>query len=152
MTAYTYAIVGGLSIGLAAVVLFAGLGRIAGISGIFGIALRAPIRQSWATLFIVGLGIGGWLAWSMGLWDPGSTALPNKPIDGDPTSSQRVHPGWLLAGGLLVGFGTRMGSGCTSGHGVCGTARLSLRSVTATITFVLVGMLVATLLHGVVRI
>ncbi|MFK7913575.1 MAG: YeeE/YedE family protein [Pseudomonadales bacterium] len=147
--AIIYAIVGGLCIGLAAVLLYAGLGRIAGISGIFSTALRAPLQQSWATLFVIGLGLGGWLAWSLGLWDPGAAVASAQQARQSVSGNYQQHVGWLVVGGLLVGYGTRLGSGCTSGHGVCGSARLSIRSVTATITFVAVGMLMATAFHGV---
>lgn len=125
---------GGTLIGLAAVWLFASLGRIAGISGIVGQVIDRGVSVDWPVLFIVGLGIGGWLG--AGLMGGLAVSLP------DPT-------GWVLlvAGGVLVGFGTRLGSGCTSGHGVCGMARFSGRSIVATVTFVAVGMLTATVIH-----
>lgn len=125
---------GGTLIGLAAVWLFASLGRIAGISGIVGQVIDRGVSVDWPVLFIVGLGIGGWLG--AGLLGRLAVSLP------DPT-------GWVLlvAGGVLVGFGTRLGSGCTSGHGVCGMARFSGRSIVATLTFVAVGMLTATVIH-----
>ena len=81
---------------------------------------------------MVGLGAGGWLAYAV--------IGPREEI-----VLTGQHSIWLLVGGLLVGFGTRLGSGCTSGHGVCGIARLSKRSLVATLTFLLVGMLTATL-------
>ncbi len=137
------AIIGGVFIGLAASWLYLSVGRIAGISGI---AARALTGASWPLLFIVGLGIGGWIA----------TLLPISIITGSATSSAEilsansVSPAirwpWLIVGGLLVGFGTRMGSGCTSGHGVCGIARVSPRSIAATCVFLGTGMLVATTL------
>ncbi len=125
---------GGILIGLAAVWLFASLGRVAGISGIVGQVIEPPVSVDWRVLFIVGLGVGGWLG--AGLGGGLVVRLP------DPT-------GWTLlaVGGVLVGFGTRLGSGCTSGHGVCGMARLSVRSIVATLTFVAVGMLTATVIH-----
>lgn len=125
------AIVGGALIGVAAVWLYLSLGRIAGISGIVGRALTAP--TGWAVLFIVGLGVGGWLA---------------RPFAVEPTLEVALPTELLLVGGLLVGFGTRLGSGCTSGHGVCGMARVSQRSIVATATFLAVGMLTATLVYG----
>ena len=128
------AAVGGVLIGLAAVWLFASLGRVAGISGIVGQIIEPPISIDWRVLFIVGLGLGGWLG----------AALAGGPMVRIPDPN-----GWamLAGGGVLVGFGTRLGSGCTSGHGVCGMARLSVRSIVATLTFVAVGMLTATAIH-----
>lgn len=142
--AITYALIGGSIIGLAAVLLYLGLGRIAGISGIFANLLRAPRSNYWAALFVLGLGLGGWLSHTFGLWDPATQGLATTTL-GPETS---INLWWLLGGGVLVGYGTRLGSGCTSGHGVCGMARLSRRSVAATATFVAVGMLTATLVHG----
>ena len=128
----TMAIIGGSLIGLAAVWLFLSLGRVAGISGIAANALLRFKDNLWPVMFVVGLGIGGWLAYGV------TGGRPQVMLSGE-------HSLWLLTGGLLVGFGTRMGSGCTSGHGVCGIARLSKRSLTATLTFLAVGMLTATL-------
>ena len=127
------ALIGGTLIGLAAILLRLSTGRIAGISGLLGQALQGRAVQPW--LFVLGLGAGGWLAWALVDLPPAATALPSS------------ADGWavLLCGGLLVGFGTRLGSGCTSGHGVCGMARLSPRSIAATMTFMIVGMVVATL-------
>ncbi|NKC01468.1 MAG: YeeE/YedE family protein [Pseudomonadales bacterium] len=127
----TLPIIGGSLIGLAAVWLYLSLGRIAGISGIAANALLRARANIWPVLFVVGLGLGGWLAYAL---------TESKPI-GVIAEGQAV---WLIAGGLLVGFGTRLGSGCTSGHGVCGIARFSKRSLVATITFLCVGMLTAT--------
>jgi uncharacterized membrane protein YedE/YeeE len=126
------AIIGGSLIGVAAVWLFLSLGRVAGISGIAANALLRFKENLWPVMFVVGLGIGGWLAYAI------TGGRPEVMLSGE-------HSLWLLAGGLLVGFGTRMGSGCTSGHGVCGMARLSKRSFAATLTFLAVGMLTATL-------
>jgi uncharacterized membrane protein YedE/YeeE len=128
---------GGLLIGLSAVWLYLSLGRVAGISGIAANALlrsqlTAGVRNLWPLLFVVGLGVGGWLAYA--LIGPREEVV----LTGE-------HSMWLIIGGLLVGFGTRLGSGCTSGHGVCGIARLSKRSLNATLTFLFVGMLTATL-------
>ena len=115
------ALAGGLLIGLAAT-LFALLnGRIAGISSIVGGLLR-PVRGDigWRLAFIAGL-IGAPLLYAM------AAALPAPRIDAGTTV--------LVLAGLLVGVGTRYGSGCTSGHGVCGLSRLSLRSLAATLAF-----------------
>ncbi len=127
---------GGGLIGLAAAWLYFSLGRIAGISGVVAQALGNPRGNFWAVLFVLGLGLGGWLAKSLGL--------------GVQPAPQVAELSWplLLLGGLLVGFGTRLGSGCTSGHGVCGIARFSLRSMAATGVFVAVGMVTATLVYG----
>jgi uncharacterized membrane protein YedE/YeeE len=127
------AAIGGALIGVAAVWLLASLGRIAGISGIVGELIERP-AVSWALWFVVGLGSGGWLV----------VALDGRAAATTPDAS-----GWvtLTIGGLLAGFGTRLGSGCTSGHGVCGMARLSRRSIAATATFLTVAMVTATVVH-----
>ncbi|MEM7221247.1 MAG: YeeE/YedE thiosulfate transporter family protein [Pseudomonadota bacterium] len=114
------------------------LGRVAGISGIVATAFRNPGGAVWAWMFLLGLGAGGWLARGL---------LPVDSID--VVSSLGSWPPAMVVGGLLVGFGTRLGAGCTSGHGVCGIARFSPRSLVATCTFVGVGMLTATLIAGV---
>ncbi|MEZ5572736.1 MAG: YeeE/YedE thiosulfate transporter family protein [Halioglobus sp.] len=126
--------IGGILIGLAAVWLLLSLGRIAGISGIVANALRFGSDSAWAFVFILGLGIGGTMgaAW----------------VDLETVHSAAAISVPLLLGGLLVGIGTRLGSGCTSGHGVCGVARFSLRSLVATATFLCVGMLTATMVYG----
>lgn len=126
-------LVGGALIGLSAAVLLGLNGRIAGISGIFGglldgLATRAPAdEQRWRALFVLGL-VGGGVV--LRLLDP--RYLPGPAID---------SPVLLVLAGLLVGFGTRLGSGCTSGHGICGLSRLSTRSLAATLTFMAVAFL-----------
>ena len=123
MFAYTTPLIGGLLIGLSAVLLLLLLGRIAGISGIVWDMISAQPDNAWRWLFVVGLLVGPMLYHSL-------SAIPY------PAASSL--PWWqALAGGLLVGFGTRLGSGCTSGHGVCGNARLSARSMVATVTFMI---------------
>lgn len=120
---------GGILIGLASVFLLLFNGRIAGISGILGGALEHKQRDDtiWRVMFLVGMLTAG-LALLM--FHP--VAFPTT-ID---------TPLVLMAfSGLLVGFGTRLGSGCTSGHGVCGLARFSPRSLVATTTFILMGAL-----------
>ncbi|MCS0589183.1 YeeE/YedE family protein [Massilia norwichensis] len=116
---------GGLLIGLGAALLLLANGRIAGISGIAGGLLR-PARGdiAWRLAFLFGLFAAPlvWLAMQ---------AMPPAQID--------HSPGLLAIAGLLVGLGTRFGSGCTSGHGVCGIARLSPRSLVATLCFMLAG-------------
>lgn len=117
------AIGGGLLIGTAAALLLLVSGRIAGVSGMVATAVRMGARETpWtqATAFLVGLPIGAALI-----------ALLVRRPEVAVTSSVPL----LVAAGLLVGFGTRLGNGCTSGHGVCGMARLSPRSIAATVTF-----------------
>ena len=118
------AIAGGLLIGTAAALLLLLNGRIAGVSGMLATATRIggggpPWRQ--AATFIVGLPLGAALV----------TAFVRRP-----ELVIAASPAALIVAGLLVGFGTRLGNGCTSGHGVCGMARLSPRSIAATVTFI----------------
>ena len=118
---------GGVLIGLSAALLWATHGRIAGITGIVAGVFRARGADlEWRLLFIAGLlGGGRLIAWA---WPAAFGArAPRSAVA-------------LVAGGLLVGFGTRLGNGCTSGHGVCGVARLSLRSLVATIVFMAAGV------------
>ena len=122
-TAFTpfASLAGGAMIGGAAALLWLTLGRIAGISGILGGLAHAPrADRGWRLAFLAGL-IGAPLAYA--------TAA------GRPASDIAAGPVLLIAAGLLVGIGTRLGSGCTSGHGVCGLARLSPRSIVATAIF-----------------
>lgn len=121
-------IIGGGLIGLAAALMLLGLGRIAGISGITaraaGLCDDGLPRPS-AFAFLIGLPIGALLV-----------SLVSGGLE-----SHFATPFYLVVAGVLVGFGTRMGSGCTSGHGVCGVSRLAPRSIVATITFMLFGIL-----------
>jgi uncharacterized membrane protein YedE/YeeE len=128
------ALVGGGLIGLAAVLLLKFNGRIAGISGIVNGALTMQSGDRlWRLLFILGLVIGGYVYQV-------ATAQPLLTREGFPM-------GLLIVAGLLVGFGTRLGSGCTSGHGVCGIARLSSRSIVATLAFLGTGMFTASVFY-----
>jgi uncharacterized protein len=121
------ALVGGGLIGLAASVLLLGSGRIAGISGILGGMLsRTQGDVLWRALFVLGLVTAGGVA---ALWAPATIGASPRSL---PT---------LIAAGLIVGVGTRLGNGCTSGHGVCGISRFSARSIAATVTFIAAGML-----------
>lgn len=125
MTSFTpmSGLAGGLMIGLSAALLLWGNGRIAGISGII-----AGIRQGdalWRLGFLVAMGVGGMaVLWISGVQPPVPTSQPLL----------------LISAGLLVGVGTRMGSGCTSGHGICGLARFSLRSLVAVVVFMATAM------------
>lgn len=113
---------GGLMIGLAAVLLLLANGRIAGVSGIVGgIVMRVPGDVAWRVAFVIGLWSGMALFWLARGALPAIEVSASTPV--------------MLAAGLLVGWGTRLAGGCTSGHGVCGIARLSRRSITATVTF-----------------
>ena len=120
------ALLGGLLIGAAASIVLLGGGRIAGICGILGATLDAPrsLDAGWRKTFLVGLVFSGLV---------GLAAHPEA-IGSSPASIPS-----LVAGGLLVGFGTRLANGCTSGHGVCGLGRGSARSLTATCVFMLTG-------------
>lgn len=120
-------IAGGILIGLASAGLLLANGRIAGVSGILGRSFfPAADDLGWRVAFLAGLPLGAWL---VGLVAPSTTTLAI-------TQSLPL----LVAGGLLVGVGTQVGSGCTSGHGVCGIARGSRRSIVATATFMAVGI------------
>lgn len=129
------ALAGGILIGLSVGVLWLANGRIAGISGIFGGVVPArPGDLLWRLVFIGGLILGGagGLAYGPAIFPTMSAALPEVDIGGVA----------LLAAGLLVGIGTRLGGGCTSGHGVCGLARLSPRSFVAVAVFMTAAMAV----------
>jgi len=126
------ATIGGLLIGLSATMLLLLHGRIAGISGIIGGLLPPKSNDgAWRILFVVGLIAGAGLYPFLGGDVSGTNVNPYALGDA-------AHVVLLVAGGLLVGFGTQVGSGCTSGHGVCGLGRLSPRSLVATLTFMAV--------------
>lgn len=130
MDSYLWPLVGGLSIGAATSLMLWGLGRITGISGIYSVTLDKPGKDHfWKYSFILGLVIGGLI---MNRFVPGD--FFNYSVEGSPLR--------VVIAGLLVGFGTRLGNGCTSGHGVCGLARQSKRSLVATLTFIASGMMV----------
>jgi uncharacterized membrane protein YedE/YeeE len=138
MTEFTpvAALIGGALIGLSAVLLMLSLGRIAGISGILaGCLTLADADKAWRLWFLAGLVaaplVGSWI--------------------GLPTVQPVMPSNWTLVivAGALVGFGTRYGGGCTSGHGVCGIARLSPRSMVATVVFMAVAIVVVFVIrHG----
>ncbi|MGY3040966.1 putative membrane protein YedE/YeeE [Rhodanobacter sp. TND4EL1] len=127
MHPYVLSLLGGVLIGAAAILLMAALGRIAGISGIAGSLLRRGVAdRDWRIAFVLGLLLAPMLLWLL----RGDSGI-GMPQVGLP---------WMALAGLLVGFGTGIGSGCTSGHGVCGIARLSPRSLLATAVFMLFGI------------
>ena len=137
MSQWWNALAGGALIGAAALLLYGTLGRIAGISNIAYGGLWAQDDRRWRIVFLVGLVAGGWLA---------VLAFGALPAAAAPTGASL---GIAVASGLLVGFGTRLGNGCTSGHGVCGLGRLSPRSLVSVLVFMALGMLTATLLRPV---
>ena len=130
------ALLGGCLIGIASALLMVLTGRVAGISGILGGALSmATGDKAWRLAFLVGL--------------VGAPVLMG--LIGRPLPEPEMPASWLLiaASGLLVGFGTRLGGGCTSGHGVCGMARLSRRSIVATLVFMASAVIVVAIVrHG----
>src|SRR5713101_6594834 len=122
-------LIGGILIGLASVWLLAANGRIAGVSGILhGLFAQPPGDRLWRGFFISGLVVAGFA------WHAFSGAAPAR---------EGFGLGWAAAAGLLVGFGTRIGGGCTSGHGVCGLGRLSARSLVAVAIFMATGIAAA---------
>lgn len=132
--------IGGALIGLAAVLLMALNGRIAGVSGIVA-GVMAPLRGegrgdlSWRLAFVAGLVLA---------------PLFYAVVTGAMVAVVTPHPIWMMAvGGLFVGYGTRLGSGCTSGHGVCGVARFSKRSIAATATFMATAIITVFIVHRV---
>jgi uncharacterized membrane protein YedE/YeeE len=127
MADWVSGLAGGCMIGLAATLLLWSIGRIAGISGIVnGIADAVRGDRAWRVAFLLGL--------------MGAGALSLQFVAAPPPRAQTGATALLLIAGVLVGFGTRMGNGCTSGHGVCGLGRLSWRSLAAVLTFMGSGM------------
>jgi uncharacterized protein len=129
-------LIGGALIGLASAALMLSAGRLAGVSGILGGLLTTASDRGWRLAFIVGL----------------IAAALIGPLFGTPTAAHLSSSNLVLyaAAGLLVGFGSRMGNGCTSGHGVCGFARVSTRSIMATVVFMATAFVtVALVRHGI---
>lgn len=121
------ALSGGILLGVSAVLLLLGNGRVAGISGILAGLLRPQKGEfSWRLLFVIGMVLGGGIAALSGV------TFPEYGEYGEPVS--------LIGAGLLVGFGTKLANGCTSGHGICGMGRFSKRSIVATCTFMSVAI------------
>jgi uncharacterized protein len=119
------ALLGGVLIGIATALLWLANGRIAGISGIVGnLPSARPGDMAWRIVFLAGLVIAP-IAYASWVAEPAIRLDASIPV--------------IIAGGLLVGYGTRLGGGCTSGHGVCGVARLSPRSLAATCLFMAAG-------------
>jgi uncharacterized protein len=137
MTEFTpYAsLAGGALIGIAASLLLLGYGRVAGVSGIAG-GMLANTRgdRAWRAMFLLGLVLAGFASLPFGAGAVGPSPRPLVLV---------------AAAGVLVGIGTRLGSGCTSGHGVCGVSRLSPRSLVATLTSIASGVVTVTLLRWV---
>ena len=142
MSAFIYPVLGGLLIGASSVLLLFFLGRITGISGIFWGAVQPSANARvfngdnlWRWVFLLGLPLGAFFAHD----------FLNIPNPATPQSDLYV----LIPAGFLVGFGTKMGSGCTSGHGVCGIGRRSLRSFSATLVFMATGIITVFLMNAV---
>lgn len=130
------ALVGGVLIGLSAISMMLFHGRIAGISGICGGAFLGPKGdRHWRLTFTLGLLVGPLFVWMVQGQRPAFEITSSLPL--------------IVIGGLLVGFGTRLGSGCTSGHGVCGISRFSPRSIVATLTFMAAGMAIVAIIRHV---
>ena len=129
-------LLGGILLGIAAGVLFLNSGRILGITGILE-GLFKPTREDspWRLTFLLGLFASPLVAKLM--------------LPADLLHAPRIDANWamVIVAGLLVGFGTRWGAGCTSGHGICGISRLSIRSIAATLSFIAAGMLTARILY-----
>ena len=127
-SSYSHALIGGILIGLASLIAAVLTGKVPGISGIFGrLLLPSTPDKLWRVVFLAGL-IGG-AALSFALWESAALFRPTRPL------------AVMALAGLLVGFGTRLGKGCTSGHGVCGVATGAKDSIAATMIFVGVAMM-----------
>ncbi len=135
MHPFVLALIGGGLVGLAAVMMMGLKGRIAGVSGILSGAFSDSDDRLWRILFIVGIAIGGAIP----------ALLSDNFIPPAPDTSTLL----VIIGGLAVGVGTGLGSGCTSGHGICGISRLSPRSMVATGTFMAAGFICVFLLKHV---
>ena len=127
MNALVLAVIGGVVIGLSSAMLLAFNGRIAGISGIVGgFFEQTGEERSWRGMFIAGLLLGGVALYLI------APELFGAPLERSTAA--------VVVAGLLVGYGTRLGSGCTSGHGICGLSRFSFRSLVAVVTFIMTGV------------
>ncbi|NHB58417.1 YeeE/YedE family protein [Acinetobacter sp. 194] len=132
---YVLALLGGSLLGVSVVGYLYLHGRIAGVSGLIAQVLNPKtVMKTPALWFMLGLVITPFLY--------GAFTAPTIELDGSPM--------WMIVAGLLVGYGTRLGSGCTSGHGICGISRLSLRSIVATLTFMLAGFITVYVIRHVI--
>lgn len=129
------ALTGGALIGLASAILILGIGRVAGMSGIIGGLFSGYHTEQWRWYFLAGLLASPWLYQLFAVF-PTLQMTSNIPV--------------LIIAGLLVGVGTRYGAGCTSGHGVCGLSRLSVRSLVATLSFMVAGFVTVYVLKHIV--
>ena len=129
------ALIGGVIIGLSVVLYFYSTGRLAGISGIFENTITSTSQKASNLLFLIWLVVGPVIIYYL--------IMPNKPIAFEITNSYLL----IITGGFLVGFGTRLGGGCTSGHGICGIGRLSVTSMIATSIFVATGVITVFILQ-----
>lgn len=132
MPPYAQSFLGGLLIGVSVWLMLVGLGRITGVSGIVAAAMTEPRASLWQFAFLLGLVVGGSLF--AHAFNVSAASVASTP--------------WLIGAGLLVGFGTVLGGGCTSGHGVCGLGRRSPRSLVATLVFMSAGMLTVAAIHA----
>lgn len=130
------AIAGGMLIGLSATILLAFNGRVAGISGMVKGAIKFQPQENWRWLFIAGMLVGGFIYEYL--------------IATVPTPVSTFAPVAMIIGGFLVGVGTNMGNGCTSGHGVCGLGRLSFRSLVAVLAFMTTAIVTVFITHHLV--
>lgn len=133
MHAYALSFLGGLLVGASVWLMLVGLGRVTGVSGIAATAITEPRVSLWRFAFLLGLILGG--ALFANVLHIFGTSIASTP--------------WLIVSGLLVGFGTVVGGGCTSGHGVCGLGRRSPRSLAATLTFMGAGMVTVAVIHAI---
>ncbi len=128
------ALIGGICIGIAASLMMVTIGRVTGITGIAFNSISSPVQNAWSLMFMLGLILGA--------------ALFHF-VSGTPAPGLEVPLPLLIAGGIAVGFGTKIGRGCTSGHGICGLALFSIRSIVATCIFMLsAAITVFITLHG----
>lgn len=142
MNSWLASLLGGALIGVASLILLLLIGRIAGVSGFILQAMKSSEERFWRLSFIIGILLGGGVYVSLSE----HIALPQY------APEFSLDTIWYVVAGLLVGLGTSIGSGCTSGHGICGMSRLSIRSIIAVLVFMLVAMITASVFHNIVRV